>query len=421
MNSIEFRENIPVRGEYDIIVAGGGVAGAAAALSAKRLGKSVLLIEKSLTIGGLATMGLINLFVSMCNGRGKKIITGMAEEFLQLSIKYGFDTLADEWRNGEPGHQTARRYYTQYSAYIFAMALAEQLNQEGVDVLLDTVVSSPVMDGNLCKGLIVENKTGRGFYAAKAVVDTTGDADVIFRAGVPTVQGNNFATYSAYGMDMESCKRAFDAKDIGKVYIGFCGDCASLEGHRQPSGVRFYQGTTAEDITEYVLDNQHKLMDKIRDNDPDSREVAQLPAMPQFRTTRRMDADYTMTLLDRYKHFEDSVGTICDFSARDHIYEVPLRALVRKDFPNLITAGRSAAAAGYMWDILRVIPPAILTGQAAGIAAAIADGGNIAEVDIKKLQKLLAEGGVMVHFDDTLVPPSGDHWDDVATEDIGHI
>ena len=60
--------------EYDVIVAGGGVAGVAAAVSARRMGKRTLLIEKSIGLGGLATNGLVNLFVPMCNGRGVQII-----------------------------------------------------------------------------------------------------------------------------------------------------------------------------------------------------------------------------------------------------------------------------------------------------------------------------------------------------------
>lgn len=89
-------------GEYDVIVAGGGVAGVAAAVSAARMGKKVLLTEKTISLGGLATIGLVNLFVPMCNGRGTKIIKGMAQEFFDLAVKYGFDSIPeDTLSNGE--------------------------------------------------------------------------------------------------------------------------------------------------------------------------------------------------------------------------------------------------------------------------------------------------------------------------------
>ena len=76
-------EELTPKKHFDVIVSGGGVAGVAAAVQAAREGKSVLLLEKSQKLGGLATLGLINLFVPMCNGRGKQIIKGMAEEFLR--------------------------------------------------------------------------------------------------------------------------------------------------------------------------------------------------------------------------------------------------------------------------------------------------------------------------------------------------
>ena len=97
-----FSRNIPVRTPHDVIVAGGGVAGVAAAVSAAARGVSVLLVEKSNILGGLATLGLVNLFVPMCNGRGKQIIFGLADKWLRESIKYGYDNLHPEWRDGEP-------------------------------------------------------------------------------------------------------------------------------------------------------------------------------------------------------------------------------------------------------------------------------------------------------------------------------
>ena len=131
-----------------------------------------------------------------------------------------------------------------------------------------------------------------------------------------------------------------------------------------------------------------------------------LPNMPQFRTTRHIDGDYTLQTDDAYRHFEDSIAAICDFDRRDFLYEVPYRTLIRQEFPNLITAGRSAAADGYAWDVLRVIPPAILTGQAAGVACALAidEQTDICHVNIKKLQEILAGQNVMIHFSDDLIP-----------------
>ena len=114
MNYIEEQGRVPVMGSFDVIVAGGGVAGVSAALAARRQGKSVLIIEKSLMLGGLATLGLINFFVPMCNGRGRQIIFGMAEELLRASIRYGYDSIPEEWKNGEPGEGAKTRYVTRY-------------------------------------------------------------------------------------------------------------------------------------------------------------------------------------------------------------------------------------------------------------------------------------------------------------------
>ena len=61
---------------------------------------------------------MINLFVPMCNGRGRQIIKGMAEEFLRLSIRDGYDTIPEEWRNGEPGPGAKTRYVTRFDPNI---------------------------------------------------------------------------------------------------------------------------------------------------------------------------------------------------------------------------------------------------------------------------------------------------------------
>ena len=413
--------------EYDVIVAGGGVAGVAAAVSARRQGKSVLLIEKTIGLGGLATGGLINLFVPLCNGRGVQIIKGMAEELLRLSVKYGYDTIPKAWKEGEPGENEKTRYITKFSAPIFTMALTEFVTREGVELLFDTLITEPVMEGRRCLGLIVENKTGCQFYGAKMVVDATGDGDVLFRAGVPMVQGQNFHTYFTKGVNLETCKKALDSGDMAQLYGGlYFGGRASLYGDHQPEGKPTRGGTTVKDVTEYVIENHIECLNRMKKEEKKSRTVVALPNMPQFRTTRHIDGDYALRAEDAYRHFEDSVAAICDFDRRDYLYEVPYRTLIRTGFPNLIAAGRCAAAEGYAWDVLRVIPPAILTGQAAGVACCLAideaagkfgrlandvpegsstcDAADLCSLNVTRLQEQLAAQNVMIHFDDSLVP-----------------
>lgn len=421
MDSITVTNNVPLRGEYDVIVAGGGVAGIAAAVAAARAGKKVLLLEKAVSLGGLATIGLINLFVPMCNGRGVQIIKGMAEEFLRLSIKDGYDTIPDEWKNGEPGEGAKTRYLTKYSPSIFSLELTELLGKEGVDLLYDTVVSEPVMDGGHCRGLIVENKSGREYYEGKIIVDTTGDADVLYRAGVPTRQGGNYYTMISNATNLDLMKKAVESGDIADAYTGVTGGRSNLYGGGHPEGMPLFEGTNVNSVTDFIIKNHLDTLANVRKGDRKRDDIVMLPGMAQFRTTRCLIGDKEFDMNDAYRHCDDSIGAICDFDRKDYLFEVPFGVLVKTGYDNLITAGRTASAKpDYSWDILRVIPPAIITGQAAGIAAALSIDGvvPIYDVDIRALQSELEAQDVMLHFDDSLIPEK--EADDVHM-DIGHM
>ena len=125
-----------------MIVCGGGVTGVAAAVSAANNGPSTLLLETSNMLGGLGTLGLINYFVPMCNGRGKQIIFGLAEKWLRMSAELGWDTIPDEWQNGEPATPPRRRYTQRYSPAIFAYQLTEALIKSGADILFDCMLNN---------------------------------------------------------------------------------------------------------------------------------------------------------------------------------------------------------------------------------------------------------------------------------------
>ncbi len=409
---------------YDIAVAGGGVAGVAAAVSAARSGKKVLLIEKSMKLGGLATLGLINLFVPMCNGRGKQIIYGMAEELLRLSIRYGYDTLPEDFKNGgclsaelldayKKEGKIPPRYMTRYSAEIFALALTKLCCDEGVELLFDTIIADTVSEENnpqVLKALIIENKSGTQYVCAKMFIDTTGDGDVLAKMQLPTTERGNFHTYLGMQISLDSCKKAAEKQNIGFA-TGYCsGGDASLYGDRHPAEVPLYYGTDVQEINRYLIRNQLELLDKFTEEDRNRHDIVTLPGMAQFRTTRRINADYVLQETDTYRHFEDSIGAICDFDRRDYLFEIPYRTLIRTGYPNVITAGRSAAGDGYAWDVIRVIPPAILTGQAAGIACSMAMDCSVSITDMKNaphieaLQKELEHRNVLIHFDDADIP-----------------
>ena len=405
MAEIRFSKNLKTKKEYDVIVCGGGVAGVSAAISAAERGKSTLLIEKSLLLGGLATLGLINLFVPMCNGRGKQIIFGRCEKWVRDSVKYGYDTIPKAWRDGEPKEPTDVRYLSWFSPYIFATQMTEEVVSSGVDLLFDCAAIEPIMDGNVCRGVITSSKSGLEYYLCKMLIDTTGELDVMRRAGVPCVAGQNFATYIGKQITLEGCKRAVEKRNIHAAYSNVAGYSATLWGTNQPEGVPMWSGLTCEEVSDYVIRNQIEMLKNIKKDDRLSRDVAMVPLMPQFRTSCHLQGDYTFTEKDVYKHFDDSVCAINDFEYRDFLYEVPLRALTRKDYPNMLTAGRCASAEGYGWDVIRVIPPAILTAQAAANAACLAidNGCGVADVDICKLQANLEKENVMIHFPDEYV------------------
>ena len=385
----------PEKGSFDVVVCGGGVGGAAAAAAAARKGKRVLLLEKSVSLGGLATVGLISWYEPLCDGRGRKMMYGMTDELFRLALRYGPDTLPEEWKGSPDTAQGEKRLASYFSPMIFAMALDRWLLDAGVTLLLDSVVAGSVMENGTCRGVIVENKGGRCFYGAKMVIDTTGDADVLVRSGVPCECGSNYLTYCAYVTDGESCQNACRQHNMLKARK-WVSTGSDLFGKGHPEDFPRLSGTTAEEVTEFVLAGRKMFFDKIRDCDRFGRDVSAMPSMAQLRTTRRLCGAYELTGEDTGRHFDDSVGAAGDFTFRGRVYELPYRILYHKQYGNLFTAGRSVSASGWAWDVTRVIPVAVATGQAAGTAAALCidrrcDAGAL---DVSALQKELADDGV---------------------------
>jgi hypothetical protein len=386
-----------VCGEYDVIVVGGGVAGVAAALAAERHGAKTLLLEKQVVLGGLATAGHIAIYLPLCDGMGNKVIGGIAEELLWESIRYGGGNLPSEWESKPTRVTTQKRYRTEFNVPAFVLALDQMISQAGVDLLLDTVFCVPVMEEGHCKAVIVENKSGRQAYLCRAVVDATGDADVLVRAGISCAQQDNFLTYWSYCLTEDSLQRAVNQKSVKDLLkLFFIG---GHTGGGVPEESSKYYGTNVRQVTEFLLKCRGLALEELIKHGMDKLVFASFPSMAQFRTTRRLEGEYVLGPEDINRRFEDSVGCAGDWRQAGPVYEIPYRALYSNKVVNVFAAGRNIASTGDTWEVTRVIPVAAVTGQAAGTAAALVSECSCpaSAVDILRLQQILFEDGVLLN------------------------
>lgn len=361
-----------LKGTYDVVVVGGGIAGVAASVSAAREGMTVLLIEKGVNLGGLATSGLISWYEPLCDGLGNQTTYGIAEELIKLCCKYNFENLPVKW--GGDGHNKSNneRYATYYSPTVFTLALDEYVLENGVKLCFDALATYPVMEGNLCTGVIVETVSGREQFNAKFVIDATGTACIMDRAGVPTVVGENYMTYVVHWFDTEGAEKLVEDKNICK-FRRWMNAGSDMMGKGHPENMGMLSGVSSKDVTDYMIAGKARLLDRLRNKDKNSFDVMTLPNMPQFRKIRRIVGKTDFNAVDGEK-YEDSIGNCSDFRPNGigKHYQIPGTSLFNENFGNLIAAGRIISAPDLDgWEVARVIPNCALTGEAAGRMAAL--------------------------------------------------
>ena len=390
----------PHKRDYDVIVAGGGIAGCSAAIASRRYGYSVLLIEKTINLGGLATNGLVVYFnPSLCDQKGKQLIGGIAEELMHRSIRYGRGEIPSPWdyRKGKITGDTI--YKTTFSAPAFVAALDEIMREEGVDVLFDSVCAGISMDDGVCKGVFVENKEGRVFYGTKQVVDTTGDVDLFKRAGAPCVEDLNWNSYWALMLTMDSIGECLDKNDI-RTALKVRSFASGMDGLNNPPGLRQYTIETGEEVSAYISDGREYFIKYLKTMDKTQEMPVFLPSQAQYRTTRRICGNYLLDEIDRNAHHEDSIGCAHTHKYGGFSLEFPYRSLVVSGYKNMITAGRTISSSMNVRGLTRLIAPSAMTGEAAGTAAAMAIEKNldINQIPVTELQERLLSAGGILHF-----------------------
>ena len=395
---------IPVRGEADVIVVGGGLAGVSAALAAARCGKKVILIEKSIVLGGLATLGHVCVYLPIDDGMGNRVFGGQVQELLHLCAKYGYDNIPDCWKSGaEKVEGTHERYKTNFNIPAAVYALDEITADEKIDVIFDTSFCAPIMEENRCKGIIVENKSGRGAYLADMFIDSTGDADLFARAGAQCEIRKNRLSFWTHEIDSESCKKALAT---GRMYdavpLRWFGYIPGKSGTAET--VPEFYGTDADEVNSYIKMSRKLGLDYLKEHQSEDFTQITIPFMPQFRMTRHLVGKTTFEVTPGVS-VASSVGCVIPCTDQPAaVYEFPYEGLIDNDITNILAAGRMVSATGKGWEIMRNIPSCVLTGQAAGTAAALAisAGKSVQNLNVSALQEKLAAGGVKIHMAEEL-------------------
>ena len=147
------------------------------------------------------------------------------------------------------------------------------MKNEGVDLLLDCIATDPVMKGDRCEGVLVYGKGGVDYYRCKTLIDTTGDADLLRSAGIPTASRGNFFTYGGRLITLDSCREAAESGDIRKAFKGINGGCINLFGDNQPLDMPMWKGLTVEEVNDYLITNQRDMLSKLSPEDRKRRDI----------------------------------------------------------------------------------------------------------------------------------------------------
>lgn len=382
---VEPSKKLAVTGSYDIGIVGGGVAGIAAAIAAAREGKHVCLIEREFALGGLATLGLVAIYLPLCDGEGNQMISGISEELLKQSIVYGSGNIPECWMEERLSTDRRKeRYKIRFDPTAFAYALDRYLKELHIDILFGTAFSDVCMEEETITHLILENKEGRFAIQIQMVIDASGDADVCFAAKEETKEYcENRKTGWYYSLAKETEYKLNIVND--NLY------------EPVKAGSSFYGGIRNQDISEFVIASREMAFQH-RDQNNSEAIITQLPTIPQLRMTRRLCGAYELDEIEERVYFEDSVGMFGDWRKSGPVFYLPYSTLYGK-CKNLLSAGRCISVKTNAWDITRAIPVCALSGEVSGTAASMKldeqlDG--IQSVSAEALREKLRENGNII-------------------------
>ena len=383
-------KEIPVFHETDVVVVGGGPAGFAAAVSAARAGAKVALVERYGSLGGLFTNGMVLIMLSTSrreeSGRWTLVTRGVCEEFARRALALGPDVATAEPQPPDGSHWQPT-VDPEGAKYLMDRMVEENkvelfLHSWGVDV---------IQDGNRVLGVVFESKQGRQAILAKQVVDCSGDADMLFKAGGDYRQithgiGHVVRLGNMDRITASAAPKGPDGKELP-------GRWPTRSNEANPSTWWGNSGTGPKGNGLDVRDLTHAETQFRRQWWEHVRTMRKTPGWEQVyiantcsqigpRASRLVDAEVVIdrAMLRGKPDFGDTIGWL-GHDGVHAAFKVPYRAIVPKKIENLLCAGRCLGT-GDTIDTFRLISPCFVTGQAAGVAAALSAKAGVAPRDL---------------------------------------